>query len=159
MSLQRRLIAADGYCDLGMVDEAFRELSKLEPAEQKLQAVMEMKLKIAMDFRRWDLGLAACAALRTAFPDDSQGYVHGAFCLHELGRTADARTLLLSGPLVLLQDPTYYYNLGCYDAVLGNYEEARNNLSTSFSMQKGFRECAKTDRDLKALREWLNEES
>ena len=48
-------------------------------------------------------------------------------------------------------EPTYHYNLGCYDAVLGNLEEAARHLETSFRMDKKFREIAKYDPDLKAI--------
>ena len=51
-------------------------------------------------------------------------YIHKAFCLHEMGRTLEAKHLLLKGPASLLGEPAYHYNLGCYIALatsmLGN---------------------------------------
>jgi predicted Zn-dependent protease len=158
MSFQRRLIAADGYCELGMADEALREISRLSPEEQNTQAALEMKLKVAMQAHRWELGLEICAVIRELFPLDTLGFVHGAYCLHALDRTADARAMLLAGPPALLQDPTYYYNLGCYDAVLGHHDEARRSLRTSFRMNKTYLEWAKEDPDLVSLNAWLDEE-
>ena len=43
-------------------------------------------------------------------------------------------SLLIEGPSSLLREPTYHYNLGCYDAVLGNLDEAARHLETSFQM-------------------------
>ena len=40
---------------------------------------------------------------------------------------------------------------GCYNAVLGNLDEAARHLETSFQMDKKFREIAKFDPDLKAV--------
>ena len=68
-----------------------------------------------------------------------------------MGRTNEAKDLLLTGPSSLLSEPTYYYNLGCYDAVLGNLKEAAQHLETSFQMDKKFREIASLDPDLKAI--------
>jgi tetratricopeptide (TPR) repeat protein len=101
-----------------------------------------------MRSRRWDEALAACEALREGRPELSLGYIHGAFCLHELGRTAEAMALLQEGPASLLREPVYFYNLGCYHAVLGNPEEAQNCLQTSFNMDEKFREIARYDPDL-----------
>jgi hypothetical protein len=68
-----------------------------------------------------------------------------------MGRTWEAKQLLLAGPSSLLNEPTYHYNLGCYNAVLGNLDEATRHLETSFQMDKKFREIAKFDPDLKAV--------
>jgi hypothetical protein len=39
---------------------------------------------------------------------------------------AEAMELLQEGPPSLLREPVYFYNLGCYHAVLGTPEEAQN---------------------------------
>ena len=69
-----------------------------------------------------------------------------------MGRTVEAKEMLLTGPASLLREATYYYNLGCYDAVLGNVEGARAYLRTSFKMDKNFLEFARSDPDLQPLR-------
>jgi hypothetical protein len=68
-----------------------------------------------------------------------------------MGRTQEAKQLLLDGPASLLSEPTYHYNLGCYDAILGNLDTAAQHLETSFQMDSKFREIAKYDPDLKAV--------
>jgi hypothetical protein len=85
-----------------------------------------MRLFVVMRSKRWEQALAVCAKLRATSPESATGYIHGAFCLHEMGRTQDAKQLLLEGPASLLGEPTYHYNLGCYDAVLGNLSFARS---------------------------------
>jgi Flp pilus assembly protein TadD len=93
--------------------------------------------------------------MRTTLPKNTTGFIHGAFCLHEMGRTAEARALLLGGPEQLKDEPTYHYNLGCYAAVLGDVEEARRCLKISFEMDKKFREIARMDPDLRSVKESL----
>ena len=151
MSLERSLLAAQGYIELDMPEEALVELDALGPSDQLRQEALQMRLFIVMHVRRWEQALSVCARLRAVSPDDTTGYIHGAFCLHEMGRTNEAKELLLAGPSSLLSEPTYHYNLGCYDAVLGNLKEATHHLETSFRMDKKFRAIAKLDPDLKAI--------
>lgn len=151
MGIERTLLAAQGYIELEMPVEAAAELDRLPAGDQDREEVLQLRLFILMRGRGWETGAAVCARLRELFPEASTGYIHGAFCLHELGRTAEAKSLLLSGPSSLAQEATYFYNLGCYDAVLGNLDEAAAALRTSFEMDKKFREIAKYDPDLKSV--------
>ena len=134
MSLERSLQAAQGYIELEMTDEALRELDSLSAEDRECDEAWQMRLFVYMRSKRWDEALAVCRQLREGSPDGTTGYIHGAFCLHEMGRTLEAKKLLLKGPPVLLTEPTYHYNLGCYDAVLGNLEEATSHLKMSFQM-------------------------
>jgi hypothetical protein len=45
----------------------------------------------------------------------------------------------------------YFYNLGCYHAVLGNPEDAQSYLQMSFNMDEKFREIARYDPDLEGV--------
>lgn len=155
MSLERSLLAAQGYIELEMLDEALREIDELDVSDREREEVLHLRLFVLMRLRRWDDALDVCAVLRRVNPDLTTGYIHGAFCLHELGRTDEAKKMLLSGPAALLREATYYYNLGCYDAVLGNVEDAQYALQISFKMDDKFREIAKHDPDLKAVTDFL----
>ena len=149
------MVAAQGYLELEMPEEALREINSLPADVLAEEGPLQVKMAILMRLKRWAEALAICADLRRLFPEQTVGFVHGAFCLHESGRTREAKELLLSGPPSLLQEPTYHYNLGCYDAVLGNLSEAQNHLKLSFQLNEKFREIAKYDPDLKAVSELL----
>lgn len=155
MSIERTLLATQGYIELEMPAEALAELDSLEDEDQDREEVLQLRLFVLMRGRLWEHALGVCERMRQVFPEGSTGYIHGAFCLHELGRTAEAKHLLLSGPPDLAREATYFYNLGCYNAVLGNLEEAVASLRTSFEMDKKFREIAKYDPDLKSVSELL----
>lgn len=134
-----------------MADEALAELDRVPSEDRTHEDVEQLRVYILMRARRWPDALAACEALRAEHPELSLGYIHGAFCLHELGRTGEAMELLQQGPASLLREPVYFYNLGCYHAVLGNPEEAQNYLQMSFSMDEKFREIARYDPDLESV--------
>jgi len=147
----RTLLAAQGYSELKMFDDALAELAQL-PEEARLDpGAMEMKVVILTQAQRWEDALASSLELCRLAPAEPGGFIHAAFCLHGLGRSAEAKETLLNGPPSLEKEPTYHYNLACYECVLGNHREAREYLERSIAMDKKFREFARTDPDLLAL--------
>jgi tetratricopeptide (TPR) repeat protein len=147
--------AACGYAELGMGRESLAELDAIDPRFQTRPEVLQLRLHHLMRRKSWLRALTVSRKLCRVAPDCSAGFLHAGFCLHELGKTAQAKELLLRGPIALLKEPVYYYNLGCYDALLGNVEEARFNLETSFKMDSSFRDLAKKDPDLQAVQALL----
>ncbi|MBL9151178.1 MAG: hypothetical protein JNK37_01765 [Verrucomicrobiales bacterium] len=144
-------IAAQGYYELGMLDEAWARLAELSVEERARPATLKLRIQLHVTAREWKDGLAVCRQLCDVCPDDAAGYIHGAYCLHELGKTAEARELLMEGPDTLKEEPIYFYNLGCYDARLGNVNSACHWLKRSFEMDDALRRQARRDPDLKEV--------
>src|SRR2546430_743446 len=155
MSFEWHFRAACGYAELGMTRQSIAELNALEESHQNRPEVLQLRLHHLMRGQRWASALRISQKLCRAAPDCSAGFLHAGFCLHELGKTAEAKQLLLKGPAALLKEPIYYYNMGCYEALLGNVKDARINLETSFRMDATFRELAKRDPDLKTVQALL----
>jgi predicted Zn-dependent protease len=155
MKLERQLRIAEGYAELGMYEEALAELDRLSGEVEDLPAILRMRVAIVLQLQDWAAALRLSRRLCVLLPNESYGFIHAAFCLHELGRTPEAKETLLNGPASLLEEAVYYYNLGCYDAVLGNLEQAKAYLRASFRLNKTFRALAKKDADLIALRDSL----
>ncbi len=151
---ERAILAAQGYLELGMAEEALAELSTLT-LESVDPDLVELRLHILMQAKRWSEALSAAEELLRLTPEALPGYIHGAFALHELGRTEEARNLLLKGPAELRKDPTFHYNIGCYEAVLGNREAALLSLERSFSLDDTYRDFARRDPDLMLVRDEL----
>jgi predicted Zn-dependent protease len=136
-----------------MTDEALAELERVPDPDRAHEDVLQLRVYILMRSRRWVDALTACERLRGECPLSTLGFIHGAFCLHELGRTGEALRLLLEGPTSLLREPVYFYNLGCYYAVLGQRDEAANSLRVCFNLDGKFREIARYDPDLEGVQE------
>ena len=148
---QKILTACQGYLELGMPTEALKELKTL-PAEVSEEAsVVEMFVVILIRAERWKAAQTASRKLCKLRPDSPAGFIHLAFCQHELGDTKAARLTLVNGPRVLEKEGTYFYNLACYDAVLGDLEAARRHLARSIRLDKRFRDFARSDNDLAPL--------
>jgi tetratricopeptide (TPR) repeat protein len=143
--------AACGYAELGMTRESLLQLNAIDPAFQNRPEVLQLRLHHLMRKKSWSRALIVSRKLCRIAPQYSTGFLHAGFCLHELGKTAQAKELLLKGPAALMKEPIYYYNLGCYDALLGNAKDAQMHLQTSFKMDESFRELAKQDPDLQSV--------
>ena len=155
MTFQQKIRAAEGYAELGMYDDALAELDQIDANQQDGLDTLRTRVEIILRKRDWKSALRSSLKVCQLYPDDSSGFIHAAFCLHELGRTMEAKQTLLDGPAKLLDEPVYYYNLGCYDAALGNLDQAKAYLRTSFRLDKSFRELAKSDPDLERIRDEL----
>lgn len=153
--LERRILAAQGYVELGLHDEAQRELAQLPASAAERVDVIELSVLCYMDECRWAEALALTQKLCALEPDEAGGFIHAAYCLHELGRTTEALDLLAQGPAILRTKAVYYYNLGCYLACLGEDEKALDLLKQSFEMDGRLRSDARKDPDLVKLRPLL----
>ncbi len=151
MDFEWHLAAACGYAELGMHRESIAELNAITPRLQNRPEVLQLRLHHLMRQKRWGQALRVSQMLCKVAPDCGTGFLHAGFCLHQLGKTAEAKMLLITGPVALLKEPIYYYNMGCYEALLGDVNGAKENLLISFKMDASFRELAKRDPDLKVL--------
>ncbi len=131
--------------------ESIAELNAITPRLQNRPEVLQLRLHHLMRQKRWGQALRVSQMLCKVAPDCGTGFLHAGFCLHQLGKTAEAKMLLITGPVALLKEPIYYYNMGCYEALLGDVNGAKENLLISFKMDASFRELAKRDPDLKVL--------
>src|SRR5581483_7545664 len=113
-----RLRAAAGYAELGMNRESIAELNAIEKPAQDRPEVLQMRLHHLMREKRWASALRVSRKLCRVAPHSTAGYLHAGFCLHELGKTLQAKKFLMKGPSTLLREPIYFYNMGCYDALL-----------------------------------------
>jgi Flp pilus assembly protein TadD len=143
--------AACGYAELGMLRESVAELDAIASSLQNRPEVLQLRLHHLMQRKRWTHALQVSRVLCRVAPHCGTGFLHAGFCLHQLGKTAAAKKLLITGPAALLKEPIYYYNMGCYEALLGNVNGAEEHLRISFRMDASFRALAKKDPDLKAL--------
>lgn len=147
------LQAVEGYAELKMWECAWEELLQLSPPEMERLEVQEIKLMLLMRESRWTEATALGQMLCQQYPDRPQLFIHTAFCLHESSMTEDALRTLRAGPNSLQQVAVYHYNCACYLAVLGHPDDAREMLRTAFALDEALHENARTDPDLKSLRE------
>jgi predicted Zn-dependent protease len=148
---QKHITAAQGYHELGLWREAWRELDGLSDSAQHRPDVLEMRILILINERKWRDALGLARQLAEVAPEEEAGWVHSAYCLHELGRTREAIQALLSAPSSLREKAIFHYNFACYSCVLGQIDAARDALRRSFALDKRYRDFARADTDLSPL--------
>jgi predicted Zn-dependent protease len=148
---QKRIIAAQGYHELGLWREAWGELDALSDEAQRRPDILEMRILILINEQNWPDALGLSRRLAEAAPQEEGGWVHSAYCLHEMGRTNEAIQALLSAPPSLREKAIYHYNFACYSCVLGQIDAAREALHRSIALDKRYREFARADHDLQPL--------
>lgn len=151
--LARVTAAVDGYTELGIYDMAWQELRSMPVAFRAHPDVQEAELCLLMREERWNDAIATGQMLCHATPEKRLAFIHTAYALHELHRTAEARLLLSSGPPALHDDPLFHYNMACYHAVMGDLQDAEVRLRQAFSIDSKLREFARQDPDLVSFRE------
>jgi Flp pilus assembly protein TadD len=144
--------AAVGYYQLGMYEEAWQELKGLPAGEELRTEVLGLKISVLMQLKHWEQAVSQSTELLKISPGEKAAYIDIAYCLHELGRTEQAREFLLGAVNLLRDNATFHYNMACYEARLGNLESARGYLQHACKMDGHFKEFSKTDPDLKPLR-------
>src|SRR4029434_210755 len=155
MKLEWQLRSACGYAELGMDRESMAELNSIPKALQDRPEVLQLRLHHLMLRKSWPRALTLSRKVCRSAPDCCAAFLHDGYCLSQLGRTQEARLTLLKGPPALRREPIFYYNLGCYEALLGRPRDAQRHLKTSFQMDANFREIAKKDPDLKTVQTLL----
>ncbi len=152
----RKIIAAQGYVELGLFDEARAELGSLPESMFRRSDVLEVAVLCFMGERRWEEALENATSLCQIEPEEPGGFIHAAYCLHEMGRTQEAADLLIGGPSTLHAKAVFFYNLGCYRARLGDAEGAVEMLKQAFAKDESLRREARRDPDLNSLRKKLD---
>lgn len=151
MEPPKEITAVQGYLELGMPAEALRELKSLPPELKETPLAIESLVVVLIRLSRWKQAATQARKLCRLQPSLPAGFIHLAYCQHETGQTADARETLLRGPSALHKEATFFYNLACYEAVLGDLDSARRHLAKSIGINKRFLEFARKDSDLAPL--------
>jgi Flp pilus assembly protein TadD len=147
-----RLKAAAGYLELGMLEEAWEEMDGVATGNGRNPGPTKLRALLFLREERWERALDEARHLVACEPEAPEGYIHSAYCLHELQRTDEAERVLEQGPTSLRHVAIYYYNLACYKSVRGAVREATSLLKTAVTMDRKLADVARTDPDLAAVR-------
>jgi hypothetical protein len=108
-----------------------------------------------MDLGLWASALTVADALDKVARIDSAFAdipLKAAFCLHELGRTHDARQRLYEAPLAARETALYHYDLACYECRLGRLDPAKQHLTEALRRDASLRSILDEDANLAPIR-------
>ena len=156
--IDRTLEAAAGYLALGMPEDAAAELASLPEGELQSPAAMQLRLQMAVAEEHWTIGVGIGTDLIQSAPENPSAYILTSYCLRELERVEEARETLMDGPDSLREEPIFYYNLACYESLLGAIEVSHEWLKRALELDPNMAPEARKDRDLENLRAAVGED-
>ena len=147
----RALHAADGYLFLGLAKEALAELDTIAPFEIENPAVLLGRIRILLHMHRWREAEKLSREGLELYPGEDEFTVQRAFALHKLNKGDRAMKVLLAAPEWIRRTGILHYNLGCYEARLGDLKIARQCINAAIQMNAAMKKNAESDPDLEAL--------
>jgi lipopolysaccharide biosynthesis regulator YciM len=149
---QRRLIAASGFAELSLFQEAVEELEELPESSKELPAVLGVWLEVYQRWQKWHEALSVAARLLEMEPDEPNWPVALAYATRRSRGLVFAKEVLLQAGEKFPDSGLIQFNLACYAAQLGELEEARQRLCRAIQRDKEFMAMARTDPDLEPIR-------
>lgn len=153
MQLKWRLSHARGYLELGMVDEAAAELRRIPREERDATAVLALRALVLQEQGRWRALHTTAAELVRRQPEEAGAWVTWAYAARRAVSLAAAEEILRDAESRHPADPTIQFNLGCYACLRGDLKAARARVARAVALNAAFREHARADPDLEALRQ------
>jgi len=135
----RTLEAAVGYFELGMADEALRELDTLPPDDQHEEDVLEFRLLLNPHLGRWEAASHCCEALCRSQGADAERFITWATCLYELGEVAACKIALQQAPPSARTHALWNFHMASYEAILGRCDAAIAHIEAALAIDPATR--------------------
>jgi len=148
---QKRLLAAEGYMELGMYLDAIEELEAFPKEFAASPQVLSLWMEAYRGLKKWGAMQAVARKLAEDDPDNVQWAISWAYATRRAESLQAAREILLEALERHPKEALVYYNLACYDCQLEELASARGFLGRALEISPGFRAMALEDSDLKAL--------
>ena len=149
----RVLQSAIGYHELGMSEEALRELGTIDPALRGEVPTLELRGVLLVQLGRWEEAAETHAELCRADGACSGSFIAWGCCLYQLGRITDCRDAVLAAPASARDHALWNFHLACYQAVLGEDQQARGSLYRALVLDPRLSAMAARNSNLSPLME------
>ena len=137
------LRAAEGWIGLGDYSSANEELLRISALNRAHPDVLQLRWRIYAHANKWEACLDIATNLTAITPERRFGWIHRAHTLDRLGRTTDAKDLLLGVVKDFESNSTIPYHLARYCARLGELDQAKQWLGKAFVAADGMEELKK----------------
>lgn len=149
--LTQSLDASIGWLELGLPDEALRELDQLPAADQLRTETLELRAVLLQQQQRWEEAAGSYAELCRQPGVCVERFIAWGCCLYELGRIADCRAALRSAPPEARDHGLWNFHLACYEVQMDGKEEAGRLLRRSLDLDPSLRCMARHNSHLAPL--------
>ncbi len=158
-----RLLAAEGWLELGNAREAEWELAQIKGRARSRPEVLKARWRVCHAAKKWAAGVEVGRKLIKLAPRDSFGWINRSYAIRRApeGGVQAAYDALKPGAERVEDVEMVAFNLACYACQLGRLDEARHWLKRAFGVAKQngrLVECrrqALLEEDLRPLRDDL----
>src|SRR3569623_616774 len=120
-SAPANITTAESYLELGLHDDAEKELEKLEGEDRARREVWVLRCKIFQVRERWDALRDVAKHLISLAPDVVECWLWAAEATRKTDGVAEVEKLLRLGLQYLPPEPMLHYHLACYASTLGRH--------------------------------------
>lgn len=153
----KHAVAAEGYLELGLMDDAISELDLLRPEDRLREEVLALRLDIYQHQGNWELGAAVADHLVKVKPEVPAYWIKWAYCSRRYQSVEQAEAILLAAAELHPMEAIIFFNLACYSSISGRIEEAKTRLAHAIKIDPEVRLSALDDEDLRPLWDSLTE--
>ena len=150
--IQRRLLAASGFSELGLYQEAIEELESLPFELKETTVVLASWLELYQHWHKWAEALSIAQRLTELEPNEPNWAIALAYATRRARGLTLAREVLQEASGKFENCAAIHFNLACYAAQLGELDEAHLCLTRAIELDRAFATLAKTDPDLAPIR-------
>jgi predicted Zn-dependent protease len=146
---EKRIEAAMGYFELGMLDDATQELEALGRRERlSVLSVWSAALRMA---KRWEEMLLLTQKMVELYPDEAECWISLADATRNSGSLPAGLALLQTAHEQFPDDGHILFQIACYCCQLGRLDDARNAVRDAVSCNRVWKKIALQDHDLTSL--------
>jgi hypothetical protein len=148
-----QLEAAEGWLMLGNPVEANEELEKISEGSRRHPAALSVRWQVYASAEWWEAAWIVSKVLCEALPDSAEAWICQANTVRKYKGVLEALEILLSKRLKFKGHPVVLYNLACYAAQVGRFDDAGRWLTDAFRAEDGIalKVAAVYDPDLRPL--------
>jgi predicted Zn-dependent protease len=131
---QRHVIAASGYSELGMFDDAALALEEIEPEDKTRKEVLGARVDLYMAAKKWDMAAAVASHLVKVEPEEAGWWINLAYATRRCESVEKAETILLKACELHHDNALIEYNLACYASIQAISRKRKRACSTRLSL-------------------------
>jgi tetratricopeptide (TPR) repeat protein len=158
MKRAEHLTIAEGFLDLGMVDEAWAELDEIEPLERAHPSVVSMRLRILERMERFETGVEIARGAVRLHPEDLDIRLLGAAHIRRATGISEALRFLQDSAETYRGHGGYWLAIACLHCQLGDLDRTAECTRRAVDLDRSYQMRVLDDPDLEPLRaSWCGE--
>lgn len=148
---QVNLRTAEGYFELGMIDEATEELDRVPAQFQSNVDVSSLRLQLLISSGNYERGERVARGLVFKQPERPFPWLGWAFCARRAISLEAAEQILEMAHTVHPKNGIIVFNMACYASAAGRVSDARQLFSRATELESAAKDWMLQDENLRAV--------